>query len=324
MELNNTLQTQTQNQNKELSRRTFLKTALFLSSTFLLSPLLSFNKFFGNKHNLFADPPKYDLFELEGTNYNKLIQEGFKLNGGISKFVKPGYHVVIKPNASWERTPEQAANTNPELLAETIRLCKEAGAKKIDVIDNPCDNWKNAFKISGIKAAVKEGGGKLIPLNESDTFTQINIEKAKILKTVNIATQILEADCFINMPIAKVHSAATLTMSMKNYMGVVKDRRSFHTKGLLQGIADISSYMKPDLIIMDCTRILTTHGPKGPGDVKVLNKIIVGKDHVAVDSLGSTYFGLKPSDIGYITIASDMNIGNSDLKSLQILRKKIV
>lgn len=301
------------------TRRHFLKTILKFASLLTISAILP-RKFI----HLFAEQKEADLYVLEGTDYRKLIRQGFNLLGGIKKFVKPGNYVVIKPNASWSRTPEQAGNTHPDLVGETVRLCLSAGARKVDVIDHTCDNWRSAFKISGVEEAVKKAGGSMIPLNEHDTFTGVNIEKGKRIKKAKVATQVLEADCFINMPIAKHHEAATLTVSMKNYMGIVKNRWAFHLKGLHQCIADISSFVKPDLIIMDCTRILLTRGPKGPGEVKVLNKIIMGRDHVAIDSLGATYFGLKPHDISHIKIASEMGIGNSDIKGLNILQKSVL
>jgi len=55
--------------------------------------------------------------------------------GGMKKFVSRGDIVVVKPNIAWDRLPEQAANTNPEVAAEVVRLCYEAGAKKVRVFD---------------------------------------------------------------------------------------------------------------------------------------------------------------------------------------------
>lgn len=305
------------------TRREFLKAAVKGASLLALGAIISPQKIFRDTENLFAEAKEPDLYVFEGTDYKKLIQEGFNSLGGIKKFIKPGHYVVIKPNAAWSRKPEEAGNTHPDLVAETARLCLDAGAKKVDVIDHTCDNWQSSFRISGISDAVKLAGGNMISLSEANSFKEITIENAKILKKAKVATQVLEADFFINMPIAKDHSASTLTMSMKNYMGVVKDRLPFHIRGLHQCIADIASFIKPDLIIMDCTRILLTNGPKGPGKVNVLNKIIIGKDHVAVDSLGATFFGFKPQDIDHIKIASSMDIGRLDIENLNILQKTV-
>jgi len=239
------------------------------------------------------------------------------------RFLKPGGKVVIKPNAAWSRTPEQAADTNPVLISELIYACRKAGAGEIIAVENPCDNYKSAFRISGIESAVKAAGAKMIPLVETGDFTAVTIPRGKVLKFAQVGKKILEADLYINIPIAKVHKSAGLTMAMKNHMGAVKDRWFFHKNDLHQCIADISSYLRPDLTILDCTRILTTRGPKGPGDVKVLDRVIMGTDQVAIDSYGATLFGMNPGDIGYLKAAGAMGLGVTDLSAIRVKEHSI-
>jgi len=309
--------------NNKCSRRDFLKYAISGASLLALNSIPLSEKLFGQTKDVFAEINPHELYELEGSDYKKLIREGFDCCGGIKTFVKPGDYVVLKPNAAWSRKPEEAGNTHPDLVSETVKLCRDAGAKKVDIIDHTCDNSKSSFKISGIEEAVKNAGGNMVSLSEGDHFAEVTIPNGKILKKTLVAKQVLNADCFINMPIAKDHGSATLTLCMKNHMGIVKDRGYFHVNGLHECIADISSFIKPDLNIMDCTRILLDHGPKGPGRVKTLNKVIFGINQVAVDSLATTYFGLKPKDIGYIRIAETMGIGKTDVENFKITQKKI-
>lgn len=309
----------------DISRRDFIKRMFLAAVTVAAGSIILPQRLavWAEQIALKAKKKIPDLVVLHGKDYRKLIQKGFEDFGGIGNFIKKGSYVVIKPNASWSRTPEQAANTNPVLVSELIKLCRQAGASKVVAIDHSCDNYKSSFKINGVAHAVKEAGGEMISLGAADSFAHVALPKAKKLKNAAIAKQILEADCFINMPIAKVHSAATLTMAMKNYMGVVKDRWAFHSQGLHQCIADISSFVTPDLVIMDCTRILVTNGPKGPGEVKVLDKVVFGTNHVSVDALGATYFGFKPDDIKYIKIAAEMGIGNPNLEELKIVKRDV-
>ena len=304
------------------SRREFLKTvskaALTATGSLLIRPL-----FPNIAPVLSASPETTDLFVVEGTDYRALVREGFKQMGGIQRFVKKGDSVVIKPNAAWSRTPEQAANTHPDIVAEVVRVCKEAGAGKVEVIEHPCDNYKSSFRISGFEEAVEKAGSRLYSLSETQGFSTVNLPEAKILKKPDVATQILNADCFINMPIAKSHGSARLTMAMKNHMGAVKDRRIFHTTDLDQCIADISSFLRPDLTIMDHTRVMTTRGPKGPGNVVILNKVVFGTDQVAIDAYGTSLFGMKPDDLGYLRAAKEMNLGITDLDKINIKNTKL-
>ena len=259
-----------------------------------------------------------DILVIKGKDYRRLISEGLRLMGFPERFLKPGGKVVIKPNAAWSRAPEQAANTNPVLISELIEACRKAGAGEVIAVENPCDNYKSAFRINGIEEAVEAAGSKLIPLVETGDFTAVTIPRGKSLKFAEVGKKLLEADLYINIPVAKVHGSARLTMAMKNHMGAVKDRWFFHKSDLHQCIADISSFLRPHLTILDCTRILTTRGPKGPGDVKVLDRVIMGVDQVAIDSYGTTLFGMKPGDIGYLNAAAEMKLGVTDLSAIRV------
>ncbi len=86
---------------------------------------------------------------VKGEDLSRMVLKLLEPWGGMSHFVKKGSRVVIKPNAAWERTPAQAANTNPLLVAEVIRLCQEAGAGSVLVVEHPCDRYEGAFKIGG-------------------------------------------------------------------------------------------------------------------------------------------------------------------------------
>lgn len=304
----------------EISRRKFMKllasTAVVAAGASLMPRSTAFTA--PVMDNSVMTKNGADILVVKGKDYRRLISEGLQLMGFPGRFLKPGGRVVIKPNAAWSRTPEQAANTNPILISELIDACRKAGAGEIIVVENPCDNYKSSFRISGIKEAVESAGAKMIPLVETGDFTAVNISRGKVLKFAQVGKYILDADLYINIPIAKVHKSGGLTMAMKNHMGAVKDRWFFHKSDLHQCIADISSFLRPDLTILDCTRILTTRGPKGPGDVKVLDRVIMGIDQVAIDSYGTTLFGMKPGDIGYLSAAAEMKLGVTDLSALRV------
>jgi uncharacterized protein (DUF362 family) len=144
--------------------------------------------------------------------------------------------------------------------------------------------------------------------------------KGKAMKSWPLYTDIFEVDKVINIPVAKHHSLAKLTMSMKNWMGVMGgSRRQIHQK-LDESLVDLSMFIKPTLTILDAVRILTANGPQGGNldDVKKLDTVIVGIDQVAVDSFGATLFGMKGSDLGYVKIADKRGIGIMDISKLKI------
>lgn len=251
----------------------------------------------------------------------EMVERALRPFGGIEKFVRPGDTVVLKPNAAWLRTPEQAANTNPEVVAAVIELCKKAGAKRILIVEHTCDNPATAcFEMSGIRRAAEAGGAVIVNANAEGLYRPVNITGAKALQQTQVARDVLEADCFINLPVAKDHSATRVTLGLKNMMGIVWNRQEWHTLGVHECIGDFALAVKPHLTIIDATRILVTKGPKGPGEVAHPNQIIAAVDPVAADAFATTLFGLKPDDIGYIMHAHRLGVGEARLNRLNITR----
>lgn len=261
------------------------------------------------------------VFQTEGTDPKAMITALLKPMGGIEAFVKKGHKVVIKPNCGWSRTPLQAANTNPQVVAAMIELCKAAGAAEVLVIEHTCDTPSQlVFAVSGLKAAVDAAGGKLVSAHDRNLFQPISIPRANKLPDAEALSAIAQADCFINLPVAKHHSATKLSLGLKNLMGTVWDRQMWHVKGLADCIADYASVVIPDLTVIDATRILLDNGPKGPGNTRQENKMFASTDPVAIDAVAAGLFGLKPSDLEYLQAASAKGLGEMDLKAIKLTR----
>jgi uncharacterized protein (DUF362 family) len=239
--------------------------------------------------------------------------------GGISAFVKKGDRVAIKANLGWARTPAQAANTNPDLLQAVVKMCFDAGASDVAVVEHTCDRPSQfCFDLSGAKKALEGTKARLIAGDNPALYREIAIPKGKSLAKDMVMSDVLDADVFINIPIAKVHSASLLTLGMKNMMGVIWDRGTWHGSDLNQCIADFMTAVKPTLTILDANRILLTNGPKGPGETKDLKKVIAGIDPVAIDSYGATLFDKKGSEIPSVVKAHELGLGEMDLSKMKI------
>jgi uncharacterized protein (DUF362 family) len=240
--------------------------------------------------------------------------------GGMASFVSPGIDVIIKPNICVDyHPPEYAATTNPTVVATLVTMCLEAGAKRVRVMDYGFGGTpKSAYEISGIKAAVEAAGGEMGYMTYGK-YIQVDIPMGKSMTSTHIFRDILETDLLINVPIAKTHSAAVLTLGEKNLMGVVMNRNMMHDD-LHQRIADLTSLVMPDLTVVDAVRILTAHGPTGGdlADVKQTDTIIASRDIVAADAYAATLFGMTGADIGYIKAGADMGLGTMDLASINI------
>ncbi|MHB8067583.1 MAG: DUF362 domain-containing protein [Desulfobaccales bacterium] len=269
------------------------------------------------------DKPQPLLAKVQGTNYAQITGEAIQALGGMKKFVNSGEVVVVKPNMAWDRTPDLAANAHPDVVRQVVQLCLDAGAKKVKVLDHTCHDARKAYKNSGIQDAVEglKDPRAVVEFVDERRFVELKVEGAKALKKWLFYKDILEADRFINIPIAKQHAESRVTMCLKNMMGAIGGWRGRIHVGLHQNIADMNLILRPDLHILDATRILVRNGPSGgkKEDVEVKNLIFAGADPVALDAYGTGLFGLKPEDIGYITRAHDAGRGEMDLTKIKVI-----
>jgi len=267
----------------------------------------------------------YDMVAVMGGEPAAMFDKAIAALGGMKSFVKSGQTVVVKPNIGWDRKPEMAANTHPELVAAVVSHCLKAGAKEVLVLDHSCDNWIKAYATSGIEAAAKQAGARLVSADAESQYQTVSIPKGVRLKTAKVHQAILNADVLINVPVLKHHDGAGISLCMKNLMGIVWDRGFWHRNDLQQCIADMATWRKPDLNIVDGYRVLQKNGPKGvtAQDAVLRKSLILSKDMVAADSAAARIFGKEPATIGHIRIANEMGIGVMDTDKLNIHRIKL-
>jgi uncharacterized protein (DUF362 family) len=245
----------------------------------------------------------------------KLTEKAIEGLGGMKRFVGRGAVVWVKPNIGWDRTPELAANTNPDVVATVVRLCFEAGAKTVRVGDNPCDMAAKAYPASGIPDAVKKEGAEVLFLDKS-RFRDTAIGGERV-KSIPIFPAILEADLVINVPVVKHHRLAISTLCMKNYMGVIEKRNTFH-QAIPECLVDLTRFMKPQICILDAVRILKANGPKGGNlkDVELTMTLAAGTDIIALDAWGAEVMYKKPSEVGAIVKGAEAGLGKIDYKAI--------
>lgn len=258
----------------------------------------------------------YNLVAVMGGEPDVMFNAAIAQMGGMKRFVKPGMKVTVKPNIGWDKTPELSANTNPILVSAIIKACWDAGAKEITIFDHTCDQWRNCYQSSGIEEAAKKLGANVVPGNDDKYYREIQLPRAKSMKTAMVHQAILDCDAWINCPVMKNHSGARMTLCMKNHMGIVLDRRYMHTHDLQQCIADICT-LKPAAVlnIVDAYRAMLTNGPRGRSEADVVNPkaLIMGTDIVAVDTLATKFFGqfinMPLNEVGHLAHGEELGLG---------------
>lgn len=269
-------------------------------------------------HSVPANPDLPEMAVLQGDDPRRLARRAIEELGGIRRFIAPGDVVVIKPNASWDRTPEQAANTNPLVVAEVCRLCRDAGARRVIVTDVTINEARRCFTRSGIGEAARAAGAEII-LPEQRLFRDVDL-RGQALNSWPVLDPFLNADKLINIPVAKHHSLTGASLGMKNWYGILGGSRSRLHQQIHESLADLAAFLRPTLTIIDAYRVLLRNGPGGGslGDVALRKTLIAGTDPVALDAyVGQAYWGLDWHTLRYLKLAQERGLGTLDFESLR-------
>ena len=273
-------------------------------------------------HRLAADsqsPQWPHLAVVQGGEPRALVQRALEDLGGIRRFGSRQDVVVLKPNIAWDRTPEQAANTNPEVVAEVVRQCWQAGAKRVIVTDVSCNEPRRCFQRSGIQAAARAEGAEVI-LPDPELYREVDLGGV-VLKSWPVFTPFLEADKIFNLPIAKHHGLVGVTLGMKNWYGILGGQRNRLHQQIHQSLADLANFMLPTVTLLDCYRILLRNGPTGGNleDVVLKKTMVAGTDPVAIDAyVAKAYWNLDAEHLPYLEMAAARGLGTVDFEKLQV------
>jgi uncharacterized protein (DUF362 family) len=244
----------------------------------------------------------------------QLVDAAIEALGGMNRFVSRGDRVLVKPNIGWDRTPQLAANTNPEVVGRLVELCLEAGAKRVTVMDRTCNDARRCYANSGIEAAARKAGARVVHA-DTDRVKKVNLG-GEILKTWKVFDEVLEADVRINAPVAKHHGLARVSLGMKNWMGCVGGDRGRMHQDIQMSVTDLAAWFKPALTVVDAYRIMVDNGPSGGRieDVRLAETLCAGTDPVAVDAFGASLFGIAPDKLRALAHAEKRGLGKRDLR----------
>jgi len=310
------------------TRRDFLKAGLALGASLPV---------FANLEKLFAaDVPavgasattpgsKSILVAVRDGGRAAMLDKAMSALGGMEAFVKKGQTVLVKPNIAWDSPPELGANSHPETVKRVVEMCLAAGAKSVSLFDNSCDQWQRTYARTGMEQVARDTGATLVNGKDETLYRAVEIPNGKKLQKAKVHSLVLDSDVFINVPVLKHHGGTLVTACMKNLMGIVWDRGFYHRTDLHQCIADLLTFKKPTLNILDAYAPMVRNGPRGVSadDLVVMRTLLVSTDIVAIDAAGAKLLDRQPSDIRHIAIAAEMKLGTMDLEQVDIRRFKL-
>ncbi len=305
---------------KKVTRRRFLEGSVATAAGVALAPV---------RRTFAADKPP-DVVEVSGTDHAAMVRAAVDACGGIGKIVRKGDYVVLKPNAAFANPPDWGTTTHPATVVAMARLCLGAGAKAVVVVEYPQAKGKKCLDRCGLTAALAELPEVSVKLlADAADFKAVTVKGGTALKSTEVAKAVLSADVLINLPAAKAHTATGVSLGLKNAMGLIRDRESFHTLfDLHQGIADLGRVIKPTFTLVDATRALLTNGPAGPGETATPNRMVAGFNVVAVDAYALTVARfnnrlLTPADARHIELAAKAGLGPADIAKLVVKKVSV-
>jgi uncharacterized protein (DUF362 family) len=306
-----------------LSRREFIESTA-LATAALATPIS------------FAEAAdKLDLVDVQGSDIQKMVDAALEALGGMSQFVKPGDYVVVKANVAFANPESWGTTTHPQTVIAVIKACLAAKAKAVTLLEFPQAKGQACLDRCGLTEAMSKAPEVNVPqvkikvLSDQGDFKETKVAAGKALKSTAIAKALLSADRLINVPAAKHHEAAGVSLGLKNAMGLIWDRKVFHTTlNMHQGIADLATVIRPDLTILDATRALLTNGPSGPGETATPGRIAAGRSAVSVDAYGLTLARfnqrqMTPDDAPHIKLAAAAGLGEADIARLKVRKIKV-
>ena len=265
-----------------------------------------------------ASPVRPDLVVARGTQVEAMVRAALDRLGGMERFVHPGERVLLKPNVGWDRLPEQAANTHPEVVAAMARLCREAGAGAVWVSDVSLNDPERCFARSGIRAAAQQAGAEVrLPRGDDFWATDLHGERLGVWP---VSRFFHLADRVINLPVVKHHSLCGCTLAMKNWYGILGGQRNQLHQHIHESIVDLASALRPTLTLMDATRVLKRNGPTGGSldDVAVENTLIAGTDEVALDACSLQFLDQTPEQVPFLALGEQRGLGRVDWRALRV------
>jgi uncharacterized protein (DUF362 family) len=313
-----------------MNRREFIKkSAIFCTASSAITP--------GLLRTIWAQSPEKkngsgafpDIAAVVGSA-ESAVPGAIERIGGISRFVKPGYRILLKANMGFANPASWATTTSPEVVHAVVKLVLDAGAKTVLIGENPNRDPERVIERCGIGKALSEFSKvKVFLIHKPRDFHEVPVPGGQEFTTLSVASILSKVDLLINLPVAKSHQATDVSLGLKNLMGLIQDRRAFHTKcNLHRAIADMNRAIRPGLTILDATRVLVSGGPTGPGKTVQRNMVIAGTDPVAVDTYGVSLErwngrSLKGEQVSHIAAAHEAGLGEIDLTGLTVVHEKL-
>ncbi|MFB3894796.1 MAG: DUF362 domain-containing protein [bacterium] len=272
------------------------------------------------RKNIPETPAKYTEKSL--SIIQSMLDEVIGYTVTLQKLVK-NKTVFIKPNLVRPNPKElPAITTDVRVILGLVRLLHDAGAKQIQVGENPGYQLaaREAFKLAGLDKSLPKYGAKPVYLDESPAM-RIKVPHATVMQEMDLPKPVLDAEVFINLPKMKTHMHTLVTLGIKNLHGLIYDheRLMFHRNDVAFKVVDVLRAIRPQLTIVDGIMAMEGQAPLSGKTIPDMNTLIAGTDPVAVDTIGTIVMGIEPEEVATNRVAAQSNLGVAKIANIKVL-----
>lgn len=246
----------------------------------------------------------YEIYGADAHGMTLALMESAQ----VADRIPPGASVALKPNLVVAKAPDTGATTHAGVLSGVIEYLQAHGVKDISILEGSWvgDDTGRAFRTCGYDAVGRQYGVPLFDLKQDKT-RRVNTP----LRPMDICCRALDVDFLINLPVLKGHCQTVMTCALKNEKGCLPDRekRRFHSEGLIKPIAALATALRPHLTIVDsiCGDLDFEEG----GNPVFTGRMLLGTDPVQLDTYGCRLMGLPLDAVPYIGLAESWGAGST-------------
>jgi uncharacterized protein (DUF362 family) len=327
-----------------ISRRKFIGTA---SLAVIGSSILGVKNIYGSGNHVKSGKDIVSIVRVNNGNVVKAVEEAIDLLGGIESVTKGKNSILLKPNLV---APDIRCTTKPEVVKTIARLLQKSGkkvmigegsaaAESFNVIGNDTYRTKKKDILDRMQKYVFDNLGytemadtlhiPLINLHSGD-IVEVPLNDGFAAKSVKIHKILSDVDLVCSVPMMKTHTLATVTLAMKNLIGLYPGTEYYSVRSWLhdraaergsEGVAfeviDMNRAVKTGFSVIDATCAMEGNGPFN-GTIVDMGLIIAGTSPLATDMVGSTIMGFESEEIPAISLAHKAGMEPGYLSDIEI------
>jgi uncharacterized protein (DUF362 family) len=251
----------------------------------------------------------------------EVVAEALELiRSDVDTALSKAKQILIKPNYINAKHPSTGVTTDSRVIEGVVKYLRDRRVKNVIIGEGSgfADTY-HAFEVAGVDKVAQRWNVRLLDLNK-DRFVEVRPTNPLALKGIKVAQTALEST-IISVPKLKLHRIATVTLSLKNMMGVLVSKGKMHTGNLSKNIADLASVVKPSIAVID--GVIAGEGHETSGNPMQMDLVIAGSDPVAVDAVGAAIMEVPPAKVRHLRLAEQKRLGTCNLDEIIVLGEPI-